>query len=183
MKKTSLFRVYRGFYYHSYVGITTHFIDPYESTRDSHHFLLGLDFPRWGQVTELNLKSRADAEPRCLWQLTIDVFIFIFKAGYWEMDWFNPLRWKLYYRCFWWKFFCGVSVNKVYMTGNWINNTKFDLVRIAYRFAAWSILHSAFGSQAGAAYCGAFKKSLGCGRHKYTVVPGCVCRSPYFVVT
>lgn len=56
-------------------GLQSIFIDP-QSTRDSHHFLLGLDFPRWGQVTELNLKSRADAESRCLWQLTMDVFFF-----------------------------------------------------------------------------------------------------------
>lgn len=57
-------------------GLQSIFIDP-QSTRDSHHFLLGLDFPRWGQVTELNLKSRADAESRCLWQLTMDVFFFL----------------------------------------------------------------------------------------------------------
>ena len=28
-------------------------------------------------MTELNLKSRADAESRCLWQLTMDVFFFL----------------------------------------------------------------------------------------------------------
>ena len=109
-------------------GLQSIFIDP-QSTRDSHHFFFGLDFPRWGQVTELNLKSRADAESRCLWQLTMDVFFgrwtdSIHFVGNYIADVFGG------------SFFVVFQLTKFYMTGNWINSTKFDLVRIAYRFAA-----------------------------------------------
>ena len=117
-------------------GLQSIFIDPHESTRDSHHFLLGLDFPRWGQVTELNLKSRADAEPRCLWQLTMDVFFF-FKGSY-IGRWSDSIHFVGNYitDVFGGSFFVVFQLTKFYMTGNWINSTKFDLIRIAYRFAA-----------------------------------------------
>ena len=51
---------------------------------------------------------------RRLWQLTMDVFFWC--CFDWEMDWFNPLRWKLYSIFFWRKFFVVVfQLTKFYM--------------------------------------------------------------------